>query len=191
MKFFNTDGRIDPERHYFIPHRFNEQQLSSLIEQQKYFILHAPRQSGKTTSMLEFINILNAQGKYKALYINIEGAQAARSDYIKGIRSILNGFKVSIDERYGSQDPAIPFLQKQVDNPSLSGTSLYEFMNFWSRNSDKPIVLFIDEIDALVGDTLVSVLRQLRVGYTGRPKKFPPINVFNWRSRCARLPYLV
>ncbi len=88
MKFFNTDGRIDPKRHYFIPHRFNEQQLNSLIEQQKYFILHAPRQSGKTTSMLEFVDILNKQGKYKAFYINVEAAQAWRGDIIQGLRAI-------------------------------------------------------------------------------------------------------
>jgi hypothetical protein len=34
-------------------------------------------------------------------------------------------------------------------------------------------VLFIDEIDALIGDTLVSVLRQLRSGYESRPQAFP------------------
>ncbi|MEA1933158.1 MAG: ATP-binding protein, partial [Thermodesulfobacteriota bacterium] len=31
----------------------------------------------------------------------------------------------------------------------------------------------IDEIDSLVGDTLISVLRQLRAGYTKRPAMFP------------------
>ena len=34
-------------------------------------------------------------------------------------------------------------------------------------------MLLIDEIDALVGDTLVSVLRQLRSGYDQRPAAFP------------------
>ena len=47
------------------------------------------------------------------------------------------------------------------------------FLSNWSRISDKPIVLFIDEIDSLVGDTLISVLRQLRAGYTNRPHAFP------------------
>ena len=35
------------------------------------------------------------------------------------------------------------------------------------------MVLFIDEIDALVGDSLVSVLRQIRAGYDQRPDYFP------------------
>ena len=34
-------------------------------------------------------------------------------------------------------------------------------------------MLFIDEIDALVGDTLITVLRQLRSGYRDRPRRFP------------------
>lgn len=40
------------------------------------------------------------------------------------------------------------------------------------RNSEKPLILLIDEIDALVGDTLISVLRQLCAGYYKRPEFF-------------------
>ena len=36
-----------------------------------------------------------------------------------------------------------------------------------------PLVLLVDEIDSLVGDTLLSVLRQLRAGYEQRPEGFP------------------
>jgi len=35
------------------------------------------------------------------------------------------------------------------------------------------MVLFIDEVDSLVGDTLISLLRQLRSGYDRRPSSFP------------------
>ncbi len=43
----------------------------------------------------------------------------------------------------------------------------------WSAASPKPLVLLIDEVDALVGDTLISVLRQLRSQYDRRPHRFP------------------
>lgn len=46
-------------------------------------------------------------------------------------------------------------------------------LSSWSKSSPKPIVLLIDEIDSLVGDTLISVLRQLRSGYDKRPAGFP------------------
>ena len=81
MKFFNTAGPVNPEKHYYLNHRLNEQELRCLIDQEKYFILHAPRQSGKTTSIINFVKMLNSEGKYEALYVNIEGGQAARANY--------------------------------------------------------------------------------------------------------------
>ena len=51
--------------------------------------------------------------------------------------------------------------------------ALTEVLNLWCLNDPKPLVLLIDEIDTLVGDTLISVLRQLRAGYDMRPAAFP------------------
>ena len=50
---------------------------------------------------------------------------------------------------------------------------LATYLRRLSESLPKPVVLFIDEIDALVGDSLVSVLRQLLAGYANRPKAFP------------------
>jgi len=50
---------------------------------------------------------------------------------------------------------------------------LEEVLSIWSQVNKKKIILLIDEIDALVGDTLISVLRQLRSGYAKRPHSFP------------------
>ena len=44
----------------------------------------------------------------------------------------------------------------------------------WARADPRPLVVLIDEIDTLIGDTLLSVLRQLRAGYDQRPGGFPP-----------------
>ena len=43
----------------------------------------------------------------------------------------------------------------------------------WSQANPRPLVLLVDEIDALVGDTLLAVLHQLRSGYYLRPERFP------------------
>ena len=51
--------------------------------------------------------------------------------------------------------------------------ALGETLARWSEADAKPLVLMIDEIDALMGDTLLSVLRQLRAGYPDRPRRFP------------------
>ena len=52
-------------------------------------------------------------------------------------------------------------------------TALNALLTNWARQSSKPLVLLIDEIDSLIGDTLIAVLRQLRAGYDKRPANFP------------------
>ena len=54
-----------------------------------------------------------------------------------------------------------------------SHAALEAVLSEWARSDPKPSVLFVDEIDSLVGDTLISVLRQLRSGYRDRPGRFP------------------
>ncbi|MCP4348493.1 MAG: hypothetical protein GY795_23665 [Desulfobacterales bacterium] len=50
MRFFNTAGPVNSDRHYKISplKRFDLDEILYLIDQAKYFVLHAPRQTGKT-----------------------------------------------------------------------------------------------------------------------------------------------
>ena len=50
---------------------------------------------------------------------------------------------------------------------------LRQVLTRWSQADPVPLVLLIDEIDTLIGDTLIAVLRQLRAGYPHRPLRFP------------------
>lgn len=80
MRFFNTEGPVNSDKHYRLPplQRWDLEEILNLIEQEKYFLLHAPRQTGKTTCLLALADYLNQGGRYRALYANIEAAQAAR-----------------------------------------------------------------------------------------------------------------
>jgi len=171
MRFFNTAGPVNPQRHYYVPHRLNEVALQQLIDEQKYYILHAPRQSGKTTAMRIFVDQLNATKNYNALYFNVEPAQIARSNVEKGMEIILGQLQRQAQIAYDPQDPIFKIIKQALEK--VSGGSLQEVLQNWSRSCKLPIILFIDEIDSLVGDTLISVLRQLRAGYTNRPDNFP------------------
>jgi len=49
-RYFNTTGYCQPYWHYMIePLRGIENEIKALIENRQYFLIHAPRQSGKTT----------------------------------------------------------------------------------------------------------------------------------------------
>jgi len=171
MRYFNTAGPVDPKRHYYVPHRLNEAVLQQLIDEQKYYILHAPRQSGKTTAIRIFVDQLNATGKYNALYFNVEPAQISRSNVDKGMEIILGQLQRQAEIAYDPDAPIFSIIKKALEK--LSGGSLQEVLQNWSKSCKPPIILFIDEIDSLIGDTLISVLRQLRAGYTNKPDNFP------------------
>ncbi|HLP47493.1 MAG TPA: AAA-like domain-containing protein [Candidatus Kapabacteria bacterium] len=172
-RYFNTAGPIRHDDHYYIEplERFDLEEILMLIEQKKYFVFHAPRQTGKTTYLLALMKYLNQQEKYKALYTNIENAQAARENVKKGMQAIMSTLA---DDAFNRLDD--PFMKehwKTVLEENGEFSALNHILSIWCRANEKPIVLFIDEIDALVGDTLIAVLRQLRSGYEKRPVFFP------------------
>ena len=172
-KKFCIAGPIQQEEHYYLPLRMNEAELMELIEDKKYFILHAPRQSGKTTAMRWLVDQLNASGRYEALYVNVEPAQAMRDDVAAALPIIINNIKRAIQSFFGTAHHLYAFINSDEFRRTVPGDSLSELLQHWSTKTSKPVILFIDEIDSLVGDTLISVLRQLRAGYEKRPKHFP------------------
>ena len=92
MRFFNTAGPIKPKDHYSLDplSRIDLDEVLSLINQKKYFILHAPRQTGKTSLLLALMEHLNEAGDYYALYINVEAAQALRENVSEAHKTILS-----------------------------------------------------------------------------------------------------
>ena len=172
-RFFNTAGPVKCKNHYCIPplERFNLSKILSLIDQEKYFVLHAPRQTGKTSCLLALMEYLNRQGRYECLYVNVEIAQSARENVHRGIKGILN--EISERARIYLQNDRIQRIWPEILSVSGEEGALNTVLTRWAEESPKPIVLLVDEIDALIGDTLISVLRQLRAGYDKRPLHFP------------------
>jgi hypothetical protein len=173
MRFFNTAGPVNCSDHYCLPplERFDLAEIEMLLAQKKYFVLHAPRQTGKTTSMLALVDHLNAGKKYRALYCNVEAAQTAREDVAKGMQSIL-----SVMAERAKNDLEDDFLKKnwsKILSEHGEHVALHMTLSRFCQSSANPVVLVLDEIDALVGDTLISVLRQIRSGYPQRPGQFP------------------
>jgi hypothetical protein len=173
MRFFNTAGPVDCKEHYCLPplERFDLAEILSFIEQKKYFVLHAPRQTGKTSCLLALMDHLNRDGKYRCLYVNVEKGQSAREDVYRGILSVV-GELASRARDFLKDDFPLKHMRSVLQQWG-EDNAFNELLSQWCGNSEKPIVLLIDEIDSLIGDTLISVLRQLRAGYDKRPRHFP------------------
>jgi len=143
--------------------------VRQLIEREHYFVIHAPRQSGKTTFVRAVVEGLEAQGRVVAVHATCETGQTARSDVDRGVRALLRAIDQETHFLAAELRPEPPEAMAQVEAEGL----LREYLARWSRKSPLPVVLFLDEIDALLDDTLLSVLRQLRSGYPARPRQFP------------------
>ncbi len=95
MRFFNTEGPVRPDKHYCVPPlaRLDLHRILTFIRREKYFVLHAPRQTGKTSTLLALRDLLNADATsgYRCVYANIEVGQWAREDVEAAMRSILGG----------------------------------------------------------------------------------------------------
>ncbi|MDQ5910198.1 MAG: hypothetical protein QG599_2294 [Pseudomonadota bacterium] len=173
MRFFNTEGPIRLEDHYSLPplNRWNLSEVLALIDQKKYFLLHAPRQTGKTTCLLALMDYLNREGRYRTLYANIEGTQTAREDVDRGMATICSVLGRSA--RLYLQDRRLADWYRDGGAAVPADDRLVQLLEFWAATDPRPAVLLLDEVDALVGDTLISLLRQLRAGYNQRPTAFP------------------
>src|SRR5690554_34439 len=171
-RFFNTAGPTIPADHYHIDllHRLDWEEIQHLIASKRYFVLHAPRQTGKTSTLLAMMKELNASGRYACAYANIEGAQAARGDETQGIPAACSAIAAAI--RTYLKDPR-PYEWLTTHRGEPAQDLLRQLLEYWAEISDKPTILLLDEVDALVGDTLISLLRQIRAGYAQRPDFFP------------------
>lgn len=91
MRKFNLEGPVVAERHYCIPplDRVDLAEILELVADMKYFVLHARRQTGKTSVLLALQNRLNASGAYRCLYVNVEAGQAAKEDTARAMRALL------------------------------------------------------------------------------------------------------
>ena len=171
MRHFNTSGPVRPE-HYQIPplSRIALPETLDLVERAKYFVLHAPRQSGKTSVLRALRDDLNRR-RYRAVYCNVEAARAAGDDVDRGMRTVLS--EISDRAQETLQDDFLERHWPRVLDVSGPVAVLNRVLARWATASPEPLVLLIDEIDSLRGEMLLAVLSQLRAGYDKRPTHFP------------------
>ena len=157
MRFFNTEGPVRPDDHYAISplDRMDVDELLGLIRAKRYFVLHAPRQTGKTSALIALRDLLNsgAAGNFRCLDVNVEVGQVARDDVARGIRAVLSNLAESallLGDDY--PDGVWPDVLAKAGPENALKTLLAR----WCVANPTPLVLLVDEIDSLVGDTLLS-----------------------------------
>jgi hypothetical protein len=166
-KFFNTTGPCRAEDHYMLDPLTRLGDIRRLIDDKQYFVVHAPRQTGKTTTLDALAKQLTREGRYTALKFSCEEGQAFSDDIAKVedalIHSIIAAARIHLPQELHCPPPP----------SSPEGTKIGAFLASWSEMSPRPLVIFFDEIDALMDSALISILRQLRKNFPDRPHNFP------------------
>ncbi|MEY2914851.1 MAG: hypothetical protein RLZZ184_4160 [Cyanobacteriota bacterium] len=145
-RWFNIAGPCKDDIHYMLSPTIRLPDLEELIQQRSYFVLHAPRQTGKTTAMLALAKQLTDTGNYAAVMVSAEVGSAFNHDPSAAELAILGTWYDTISIR----------LPKEFQPP----------VKQWQQEEPGSRISLQDQ-------TLISVLRQLRDGFPNRPENFP------------------
>ena len=189
MRKFNTTGPCFPDEHYMLPALDRLPGIRELVADGNYFVVHAPRQTGKTTALKALVREINEKGDMLAVYCTLETLQN-RSDPEKT--------NIAIRDLIADNVEMSPFYAPVANAPDLRsdrggvGLAVRTVLQNACRASGKPVVVFFDEADCLVGDALISFLRQLRDGYVNRkeipfPKSIALVGMLDVRDYKAQI----
>ena len=164
--YFNVAGPCIPGEHYMLPALDRLPQVRRLVSRRQYFVIHAPRQTGKTTAVKALVREINAKGDMVAIYCTLETLQNA-ADPEKASLAISD----LILDNFNAAFPTETTDAARQGAPSFGGgvgLAIRSALRNLCRRAGKPLVVFFDEADCLSGNVLISFLRQLRDGYVNR-----------------------
>ena len=171
-KYFNVAGPCFPEEHYMLPALDRMPQIRRCVARRQYFVIHAPRQTGKTTALQALVRELNAGGEMVALYCSLETLQKAK-DPARSAEAIcdllLFNARKTLPDFFPEPSPEERGCAREQGMRYASETlAVRETLSEMAKRVGKPFAVFFDEADCLWGDVLISFLRQLRDGYVNR-----------------------
>ena len=159
---FNTTGPCRPGRHYMLPPLDRLPNVQELFDDEEYFVIHAPRQTGKTTAMRALAEALREKGQ-AACWVTLEASRrveevaAAEPLWLRALHRASR----DLPDAWRAPNPA-PFLTEPV------GGRLGDYVGAWAERLDVPLVLLLDEADSVSGPAMISLLSQLREGFMDR-----------------------
>ena len=169
---FNVAGPCNPDEHYMLPPLDRLPGVIRLVEEGNYFVLHAPRQSGKTTAIQTLVDASNEKGEMRALYFSLEAAQAF-TDSAEGMDRLAGNMVTDLLDHPLFGAVVAPFDPQKGNRPPR----LKRLLSLLAQTSGRPLAIFFDEVDALADGTLITFLRELRDGYVSRRMIPFPVSV--------------
>ena len=168
MKQFNTTGVCVPKKHYMVNLDSRVAQIKEMVDEGKYFTINRARQYGKTTTLNALRIFLSEQ--YIVLNMDFQGISSGgfstEESFVKAFcRMLLTRSNENIPEGIASKLRG--YVERHGNEAFLD--ELFATLLGWCRESNKPIVLMIDEVDSASNNQVfLDFLAQLRDSYINR-----------------------
>ncbi len=146
MREFNTSGPNIPSRHYTIMREKEIIEGIKLVENERYFTIWAPRQTGKSTYFRQLALSLEDRG-YKVAHINFENFRNEK------IETFISSFKRNVNE----------FWKVQYEFDTIP-----EFFELIQTKKQEKCVLIIDEVEGINQAYFSDFLHSIRNAYHSR-----------------------
>ena len=183
MRTFNTTGLCVPEEDYMVDITDRLNIMKEMIGEGQYFTINRGRQYGKTTTLAALERYL--QNEYYIVSMDFQDfGQSSFETEEKFCRDFTGKFcEIATDIDMTEQDNINELVSEWTDYSRTKPDDfrliqLFGFVTRMCKMSDKPIVLFIDEVDSATNNQVfLDFLAQLRSLYLKR-KKNPKLKTF-------------
>ncbi len=169
-KKFNINGVCSPDGHYMVALGSRLAEIKKMIDAGDYFTINRARQYGKTTILKALVEFLREDYIVVSLdFQNIESAEFSSGNFFVHAlaREISRKIKRRKDVPEGINKKMMELSESRSENLRLA--EMFDCFSEWCGQSEKPIVLLIDEIDTATNNQVfLDFLAQLRAAYLDR-----------------------
>ncbi len=146
MKYFNTSGPNIPDKHYTIQRKELIKRGVELVNDDRYFTIWAPRQTGKSTFFRQLAGELIEKG-YKVAHINFENYKT------EPLRSFISRLTWKLEEFW---------------DENFSDKTIGEIFEKIEKKKQGKCVLIIDEVEGINKEYFGEFLHSIRNAYHSR-----------------------
>jgi len=169
MKEFNTTGICYPYKHYMVNIDSRIDEIEKAVAKGEYITINRGRQYGKTTTLYHLAEKL--QVNYVVFSLSFERMGEAEFGTDDALAyNFLDKMRKMLRVAKNANDYVRNSIKKVVEDNSEKSLIRFSFLDdFFTDlcdNSDKPIVLIIDEVDSASNyESFIKLLRLLREKY--------------------------
>jgi hypothetical protein len=166
-KVFNVTGACNPLKHYMVDITGRLEAIKELVDKGAYFTINRARQYGKTTTLRALCDYL--QKDYYVIFIDFQFLSQSNfeteSSFVRAFSKLLLRMIRIIKVPQETLDELVR-LAGETENDLVT---MFFALSDWCANSDKPIVLIVDEVDSATNNQVfLDFLAQLRGYYLDR-----------------------